>query len=125
MHLGGCDRYRCRGSSSCPGSPDGLKVIYVLLALMLVGGVLYYFYKRKSDKYQRRIEEIEKENIERNYRMKIELFTNFSHELRTPLTLITGRRKIFCRMRLLPHKFLFPMKQIYKNRIACFCLSTN
>ena len=40
------------------------KVIYVLLALMLVGGVLYYFYKRKSDKYQRRIEEIEKENIE-------------------------------------------------------------
>ena len=36
------------------------KVIYVLLALMLVGGVLYYFYKRKSDKYQRRIEEIEK-----------------------------------------------------------------
>ena len=91
------------------------KVIYVLLALMLVGGVLYYFYKRKSDKYQRRIEEIEKENIERNYRMKIELFTNFSHELRTPLTLITGPAEDILQDETLPHKFLFPMKQIYKN----------
>ena len=90
-------------------------MIYVLLALMLVGGVLYYFYKRKSDKYQRRIEEIEKENIERNYRMKIELFTNFSHELRTPLTLITGPAEDILQDETLPHKFLFPMKQIYKN----------
>lgn len=101
------------------------KVIYVLLALMLVGGVLYYFYKRKSDKYQRRIEEIEKENIECNYRMKIELFTNFSHELRTPLTLITGPAEDILQDETLPHKFLFPMKQIYKNSNRLLCLSTN
>lgn len=91
------------------------KVFYVFLALVLIGGILYYFYKRKSDKYKRRIEEIEKENIERNYRMKIELFTNFSHELRTPLTLITGPTEDIMQDETLPHKFLYPVRQIYKN----------
>ena len=47
--------------------------------------------------------------------MKIELFTNFSHELRTPLTLITGPAEDILQDETLPHKFLFPMKQIYKN----------
>lgn len=91
------------------------KMIYVLLALTLVGALMYYLYKRKTAKYKRRIEEIEKENTERNYRMKIELFTNFSHELRTPLTLITGPSEDILQDETLPGKFLFPMKQIYKN----------
>lgn len=91
------------------------KALYVLLALTLLVGILYALYQRKTAKYKRRIEEIEKENTERNYRMKIELFTNFSHELRTPLTLITGPSEGMLQDEALPQKFLFPMKQIHKN----------
>lgn len=91
------------------------KMIYVFLVLTLIGVLMYYLYMRKTAKYKRRIEEIEKENTERNYRMKIELFTNFSHELRTPLTLITGPSEDILQDETLPRKFLFPMKQIYKN----------
>lgn len=91
------------------------KVIYVLLSLMIIALALYYWYKRKTDKYKRKIEEIKKENVERNYRMKMELFTNFSHELRTPLTLITGPVEDILQDDTLPERFLYPMKQIYKN----------
>lgn len=91
------------------------KIIYVLLVITFIVALLYFLYKRKTAKYKRRIEEIEKENTERNYRMKIELFTNFSHELRTPLTLITGPSEDILQDETLPRKFLFPMKQIHKN----------
>ena len=48
---------------------------------------------------------IKKENIERDYKMKIELFTNFSHELRTPLTLIKGPAEDILYDEALPRKF--------------------
>ena len=77
--------------------------------------ILRYYYMKKTAKYRLKIEEIKKENIERDYKMKIELFTNFSHELRTPLTLIKGPAEDILYDEALPRKFVYSVKQILKN----------
>ena len=91
------------------------KTIYVLFILLFLLTLARYFYEKKTAKYKRKIEQIEKENIERNYQMRIELFTNFSHELRTPLTLITGPVDDIVNDEQLPSSLRYPMKQIQKN----------
>lgn len=91
------------------------KMGYSLLVLLLISFILRYSYMKKTAKYRLKIEEIEKENIERNYKMKIELFTNFSHELRTPLTLIKGPAEDILHDEALPRKFVYSVKQILKN----------
>lgn len=90
----------------------GLYALFIVIFLLVLAR---YYYEKKTVKYKRRIEQIEKENTERNYRMRIELFTNFSHELRTPLTLITGPVDDIINDEQLPARFKFPMKQIQKN----------
>lgn len=91
------------------------KLGYSLLVLLLISFILRYSYMKKTAKYRLKIEEIEKENIERNYKMKIELFTSFSHELRTPLTLIKGPAEDILNDEALPRRFIYPVKQILKN----------
>lgn len=91
------------------------KLGYSLLVLLLISFILRYSYMKKTAKYRLKIEEIEKENIERNYKMKIELFTSFSHELRTPLTLIKGPAEDILNDEALPRRFMYPVKQILKN----------
>lgn len=91
------------------------KLGYSLLVILLISFILRYSYMKKTAKYRLKIEEIEKENIERDYKMKIELFTSFSHELRTPLTLIKGPAEDILHDEDLPRKFMYPVKQILKN----------
>lgn len=91
------------------------KTMYSLFIVAFLTVLLRYFYERKTSQYKRRIEQIEKENIEKNFQMRIELFTNFSHELRTPLTLITGPVDDIIKDKQLPLNFRYPVKQIQKN----------
>ncbi|WP_291582633.1 two-component regulator propeller domain-containing protein [Bacteroides sp.] len=91
------------------------KMLYFLLVLFMIYLILRYYYMKKTAKYRLKIEEIKKENIERDYKMKIELFTNFSHELRTPLTLIKGPAEDILYDEALPRKFVYSVKQILKN----------
>lgn len=91
------------------------KMLYSLLVLFMIYLILRYYYMKKTAKYRLKIEEIKKENIERDYKMKIELFTNFSHELRTPLTLIKGPAEDILYDEALPRKFVYSVKQILKN----------
>lgn len=64
------------------------KLFYVLGAILLIAGTLYYFHKRSIVKLrQRQQEELAKKTEELN-QLKFKFFTNISHELRTPLTLI-------------------------------------
>ncbi|WP_455585130.1 two-component regulator propeller domain-containing protein [Bacteroides sp.] len=91
------------------------KIAYALCVLAFIYFILRYYYIRKTDKYRLKIEEMEKENIERNYKMKLELFTNFSHELRTPLSLIKGPSEDLLHDKDLPQKFIYPVSQICKN----------
>lgn len=91
------------------------KMLYSLLVLFMIYLILRYSYMKKTAKYRLKIEEIKKENIERDYKMKIELFTNFSHELRTPLTLIKGPAEDILYDEALPRKFVYSVKQILKN----------
>lgn len=91
------------------------KALYILFIIVFLAVLARYFYEKKTAKYKRQIEQIEKENIEKNYQMRIELFTNFSHELRTPLTLITGPVDDIINDERLPSGLKYPMKQIQKN----------
>lgn len=91
------------------------KTLYVLFIIIFLSVLARYFYEKKTAKYKQKIEQIEKENIEKNYQMRIELFTNFSHELRTPLTLITGPVDDIVNDAQLPSGLKYPMKQIQKN----------
>ncbi|MEI7421859.1 MAG: two-component regulator propeller domain-containing protein [Prolixibacteraceae bacterium] len=91
------------------------KIIYVALFLTFLFVLIQYLIIRNSYKYQRQIDQIEKDNLEKNYQMKISLFTNFSHELRTPLTLIVGPVTDLLHDLQLPQKFLYPLQLINKN----------
>jgi signal transduction histidine kinase/ligand-binding sensor domain-containing protein/DNA-binding response OmpR family regulator len=91
------------------------KTLYTIFVLAFIFVILSYYYMKKTAKHKAEIERLEKENIEKNYKMKMELFTNFSHDLRTPLTLITGPIADMCEDDTLPEKFMFPAQLIQKN----------
>ena len=91
------------------------KLVYILFIVAFFIILIRYFNEKRAVRYRQEIERIEKENIEKSYQMRIDLFTNFSHELRTPLTLITGPTDDMLEDLSLPEKFNFPMKQIQKN----------
>lgn len=91
------------------------KMIYTFFIILFFVVLVRYFYEKKTASYKQQIEIIEKENIRKNYQMRIELFTNFSHELRTPLTLITGPVDDMIKNEQLPPNLKYPMKQIQKN----------
>jgi len=91
------------------------KIIYIILILGFLYFILQYLIIRRTFKYKEQIDKIEKDNIEKNYQMKISLFTNFSHELRTPLTLIVGPIADILNDLDLPAKFHYPIQLINKN----------
>lgn len=91
------------------------KTIYVIMILGLLYFIFQYLIFRRTYKYKLQIDQIEKDNIEKNYQMKISLFTNFSHELRTPLTLIVGPIASVLHDLELPDKFHYPIQLINKN----------
>lgn len=91
------------------------KLFYGLFIFSFLVILARYFYEKKTAKYKRQIERIEKENLERNHQMRIDFFTNFSHELRTPLTLIIAPTEDILESEALPSTLKFPMRQIQKN----------
>lgn len=91
------------------------KIFYIILFFSMMYLVLLYFYQRKTAKYKLHINQIEKDNIENYYKMKLELFTEFSHELRTPLTLIKGPIEDMIKDNNLPDKYNYHANLIYKN----------
>jgi signal transduction histidine kinase len=91
------------------------KITYVLIITGLFYFIVQFFYNKKTAKYRQQIDRIEKENIEKYYQMKLELFTKFSHELRTPLTLIIGPTEDLLNARSIPDKLLYPVRLIHKN----------
>lgn len=91
------------------------KTFYITILLLILYIFVQYLIIRNTYKYQLQIDKIEKDNIEKNYQMKISLFTNFSHELRTPLTLIVGPVADILHDLELPTKFEYPIQLINKN----------
>lgn len=91
------------------------KIFYVVIFMLILYILIQYLIIRNTYKYQLRIDKLEKDNIEKNYQMKISLFTNFSHELRTPLTLIVGPIADILHDLELPTKFHYPIQLINKN----------
>ncbi|MGE5394633.1 MAG: response regulator, partial [Candidatus Saccharibacteria bacterium] len=61
-----------------------MTIIFVLMALALVGRTFYMFAKRQRLAFQKKIDAIEVENTEN----KMKFLTNIAHELRTPLSLV-------------------------------------
>lgn len=64
------------------------RLFYVLAAILLIAGTIYYFHKRSIAKLHRRQQEELAKKTEELNQLKFRFFTNISHELRTPLTLI-------------------------------------
>ena len=91
------------------------KILYILTAITLLWLVFKVMVDRRSMKYARIIDDMEKKNIEKAYRIRMELFTQFSHELRTPLTLISDPVENILSDDSLPEKFRYPVQQISRN----------
>lgn len=92
-----------------------MKVFYVLVIVAVLYMLFKFLSDKRSMKYHKIIDEMEKENIEKAYRIRMELFTQFSHELRTPLTLISDPVEDILSDKSLPEKFRYPVQQISRN----------
>ncbi len=92
-----------------------MKSFYVLVVIAILYMLLKFLSDRRAMKYHKIIDEMEKENIEKAYRIRMELFTQFSHELRTPLTLISDPVEDILADASLPEKFRYPVQQISRN----------
>ncbi len=62
--------------------------VYCILILLLVLCSIAYFRKRYLKRYNKHLQDIQKEKEEEIYIQKVRFFTNISHDLKTPLTLL-------------------------------------
>lgn len=90
-------------------------IFYLVMIVFLIYIVIQYLIIKNSFKYQLQIDQIEKDNIEKNHQLKLRLFTNFSHELRTPLTLILDPLSEMLGEKTIPEQFKFSLGLAYKN----------
>ncbi len=66
------------------------KMLYILLAVVVIWRIYRYVVRRLQYKRKRAIELFEHKKEQELYQSKIRFFTNVAHEIRTPLTLIKG-----------------------------------
>ena len=65
---------------------------YLIYSAIIVGilGLFFYYQKVKINlEHNLKLKNVEKRNLEKMHKFRLDLFTNFSHEIRTPLTLIS------------------------------------
>ena len=65
-------------------------LLYGLIAVSLIALFFYYLRIKLKLEHDLEIKNIEKGNLDKMHKFRLDLFTNFSHEIRTPLTLISG-----------------------------------
>lgn len=63
---------------------------YTIVILALLALFFYYLRIKMQLEHDLEIKNIEKKNLDKMHKFRLDLFTNFSHEIRTPLTLISG-----------------------------------
>lgn len=64
------------------------KVLYFVLAFVLLYMVFYYYWQRNKSKQVQQLETFKAEQEKLAYKSKIDFFTNIAHEIRTPVSLI-------------------------------------
>lgn len=65
---------------------------YLIYTVIMVGilGLFFYYQRVKINlEHNLKLKNVEKKNLEKMHKFRLDLFTNFSHEIRTPLTLIS------------------------------------
>lgn len=90
-------------------------ILYVVFALSIAGLLIWLYLRGKKAEYKYLLDKAEQENIEKSYRERMELFTQFSHELRTPLTLIKSPVEDMLSDDELPEKYRFTISQVSRN----------
>ncbi|MGM9735665.1 MAG: two-component regulator propeller domain-containing protein [Candidatus Cryptobacteroides sp.] len=65
-------------------------LLYCIAGLSILVAFMYYQNTKIQLEHSLQIKSIEKDNLNRMHRFRLDLFTNFSHEIRTPLTLVSG-----------------------------------
>ena len=91
--------------------------LYVTFALGVICMIIRYYMMKIRLKHDIVLKQMEKQTLEKNYQMSINLFTNFSHELRTPLTLILDPLKNIVSDKTLPDKFKKPLELIHQSAL--------
>lgn len=91
-------------------------ISYIILLILIQGGILWFYRYRAALKRKRALEELEKQKEKELQEYKIEFFTQLAHELRTPLTVINAQT-----YRLLENdktrKLGQPLMRIYRNTL--------
>lgn len=64
------------------------KIVYILLAFVIIGLFIKFFLERAILKNKLKLEQKDREQQNELHEMKMRFFINISHELRTPLTMI-------------------------------------
>lgn len=76
-------------------SPPWWKTIWAFFGYVIIGGLVLYGFRmlvlmRVNLVHDIKLERVQRENMEKLNKAKLQFFTNISHEFRTPLTLIIG-----------------------------------
>lgn len=90
-------------------------VLYILLGLLFIFFSIRFLFQWTKDRDEKLVSQIEKDNMEKAYKLRMDLFTQFSHELRTPLTLIKDPVEEILSDTSLPEKYKYPLIQVEKN----------
>ncbi|GAB6007836.1 hybrid sensor histidine kinase/response regulator [Dysgonomonas reticulitermitis] len=64
-------------------------LIYTTVIVGILGLVFYYQRIKINLEHNLKLKNVEKKNMEKMHKFRLDLFTNFSHEIRTPLTFIS------------------------------------
>ena len=91
--------------------------LYIIFTLGVIYMIIRHYTMKIKLKHDIVLKQMEKQTLEKNHQMSINLFTNFSHELRTPLTLILDPLKNILADKTLPEKFKKPLEIINQSAL--------
>lgn len=91
--------------------------IYILLALVILGYVLYLYYRRVNAEVQLHAEQEQHRHEQELNDERLRFYTNITHELRTPLSLVVGPLEDLSKSQNIPDKEHKSVEMVHRNAV--------
>lgn len=92
-------------------------LIYILLALGILGYVLYLYYLRVNAEAQLHAEQEQHQHEQELNDERLRFYTNITHELRTPLSLVVGPLEDLSKSQNIPEKEHRSVEMVHRNAV--------